>query len=88
MTLERKDVRFKLAPDLHQALAVLAECAQVDIGEFVELVVQREVVRRCMEASLISERTARLGITGIARESQGIPGSGRESQGIAGRGRE
>jgi hypothetical protein len=70
--LDRKDVRFKLAPDLHQALSVLAECAQVDIGEFVEMVVVREVLRRLHEASLIHERTARLGIAGNGREPQGM----------------
>ena len=78
MSLERKDVRFKMAPDMHQALTVLAECAQIDIGEFVELVVQREVVRRCHEASVIAERTARLGIAGIGRELPGTSGKGRE----------
>lgn len=77
MSLERKDVRFKLAVDVHGALAVLAECAQVDIGEFVEAIVQREVMRRVHEASVISERAARLGITGSGRESQGTSGSGR-----------
>lgn len=74
MSLERKDVRFKLAPEMHQALAVLADIAQVDIGEFVEMIVQREVVKRCHEASLIADRTARLGISGIGRESQGTAG--------------
>lgn len=74
MSLERKDVRFKLAPDMHQALTVLAECAQVDIGEFVELVVQREVIRRVHEASVIADKTSRLGISGISRETQGVTG--------------
>lgn len=69
MSLERKDVRFKLAPEMHQALTVLADCAQVDIGEFVELIIQREVVRRVHEASVIAEKTSRLGITGSLRES-------------------
>ena len=69
--LDRKDVRFKLSPDMHSALSVLADCAQVDIAEFVELIVQREVVRRVHEASLIAERTARLGITGNVREFHG-----------------
>lgn len=71
MSLERKDVRFKLSPDMHAALTVLAETAQVDIGEFVEMVIEREVVRRVHDAHRIQERTARLGITGIARESRG-----------------
>lgn len=74
MSLDRKDVRFKLAPDLHQALTVLAECAHVDIGEFVEMVVQREVLRRVHEASVIAEAAKRAGIAGIGRESQGTPG--------------
>ena len=74
MSLERKDVRFKLAAEMHQALTVLAECAQVDIGEFVEQVVQREVVRRVHEASVIAERTARLGINGKTGESAGVIG--------------
>ena len=73
--LDRKDVRFKLAPDMHQALTVLAECAQVDIGEYVEMIVQRDVLRRVHEASLIHERTARLGITG---NFSGIAGKVRE----------
>lgn len=68
MSLERKDVRFKLAAELHAALTVLAEIQQVDIGEFVEMVIQREVVRRVNDASVIAERTARLGITGKVRE--------------------
>lgn len=74
MPLERKDVRFKLAPEMHQARTVLAECAQVDIGEFVELVVQREVIRRVHEASVIADKTSRLGISGISRDSQGVTG--------------
>ena len=61
-----------MSQDMHAALTVLAETAQVDIGEFVEMVVQREVVRRVHDARRIQERTARLvGITGIARESRG-----------------
>lgn len=71
MSLERKDVRFKIAHDLHTALSVLAEISQVDIGEFCELIVQREVIRRIHEASVIAERTSRLGITGNNRESTG-----------------
>lgn len=78
MTLERKDVRFKIAPDQHQALTVLAEIAQVDIGEFVEMIVQREVLRRVHDATVIAERCARLGITGNGRESAGTSGRGRE----------
>lgn len=68
MSLERKDVRFKMTHDMHQALSVLAECAQLDIGEFVESIVQREVMRRVHEASVIADKTSRLGLTGRGRE--------------------
>jgi hypothetical protein len=71
MSLERKDVRFKLAPEVHAALTILAECAHVDIGEFVEAIVLKEVERRVHEASVIARRTAQLGISGIVREKQG-----------------
>lgn len=79
MSLERKDVRFKLTVEMHQALTVLAECAQADIGEYVEGVVIREVLRRVHEASVIAQRTAGLGITGKTREDPGTPGNGSYS---------
>jgi len=78
MSLERKDVRFKLAPDMHQALTVLAELADADIGEFVELIVQREVVRRVHEANVVAQRLGRLGISGQGGEK---PGSGSQRGG-------
>lgn len=74
MSLERKDVRFKMDAEMHQALTVLAECAGLDIGVLVEQVVGNEVVRRVHEASVIAERTGRLGITGIGRELPGVTG--------------
>ncbi len=73
--LERKDVRFKLTPDMHEALRVLSEVAQVDIGEFVELIVCRELVRRVHEANVVASKTARLGIAGNHGESTGIAGN-------------
>jgi hypothetical protein len=71
MSLERKDVRFKIAPDMHGALTVLAEVADVDIGEYVEMIVQREVLRRVHEAQSITAKTSRLGLTGNERDSAG-----------------
>lgn len=75
MALERKDVRFKLDPDDHAALSVLADVSDSDIGEFVELIVQREIVRRVHAARVVAERTARLGISG---NLSGKSGSHRE----------
>lgn len=74
MSLERKDVRFKMDPDAHAALSVLADTAGVDIGEFVENVVEREVIRRVHEARVVADRTARLGIAGSSRDGAGKTG--------------
>lgn len=57
---------------MHQALTVLAETAQVDIGEFVEMVIQRKVVRRVHEANVVAQRLGRLGISGQSGEKPGI----------------
>lgn len=77
MALERKDIRAKLDPDLHAALAVLCEVDQLDIGEFVERELVRVIKERVHAATLIAERTARLGISGINRESRGTAGADR-----------
>lgn len=74
MALERKDIRAKLDPDLHAALVVLADIDHLDIGEFVERELVRVIRDRVHAATLIAERTARLGISGNTRES---PGSSR-----------
>lgn len=78
MSLERKDIRAKLDPDLHAALTVLCEVDGLDIGEFVEAVVCRVIRDRVHAATVIADRTARLGITGNRRESPGMSGNGRE----------
>lgn len=77
MSLERKDVRAKLDPDMHTALAVLCEIDQLDIGEFVERELVAVIRARVHAATVIAERTARLGISGNLRESQGTPGNRR-----------
>ena len=68
MSLDRKDVRAKLDPDMHAALHILCEVDQVDLGEFVERELVRVILGRVHAATVIAERTARLGISGNARE--------------------
>lgn len=68
MSLDRKDVRFKLDPNTHAGLAVLADVDQLDIAEWVERVVTQEVKRRVHAATVVAERAARLGISGSGRE--------------------
>lgn len=68
MSLERKDVRAKLDPDMHAALKAIAEAEGLDDGEWIESVLVPEIKRRVHAATVIAERTARLGISGNARE--------------------
>jgi hypothetical protein len=70
MSLDRKDIRAKLDPDLHAALVVLCETDQLDIGEFVERELVRVIRRRVHEAHVIASKTPRLGKTGNVRESE------------------
>lgn len=74
MALERKDIRAKLDPDMHAALSVLCDVDGCDLGEFIEREIVRVVLKRCHAASVIAERTARLGINGNVRESSGVAG--------------
>jgi hypothetical protein len=74
MALDRKDVRAKLDAEMHAALSILCEVDAVDIGEFVERELVKVIRERVHAASVIAERTARLGISGISRESQGVTG--------------
>lgn len=68
MSLERKDIRAKLDHDTHHALTVLADVDRLDIGEWVEAVLVREIERRVHEATLIANRIPRSGKTGSGRE--------------------
>lgn len=68
MSLDRKDIRAKLDPDLHAALHVLCEIDGVDLGEFVERELVRVIRERVHAAKVIAERTACLGISGKSRE--------------------
>lgn len=68
MSLERKDVRFKLDPEQHAALAVLADVEGCEIAELVERMVWKEVMRRVHEATVIATRTSSLGISGKTRD--------------------
>ncbi|HQR22433.1 MAG TPA: hypothetical protein PKV98_16315 [Burkholderiaceae bacterium] len=73
MSLERKDIRAKLDPEWHAALAVVAEADGKDMGEWVEGIVVSELKRRVDEATVIASAVARLGISGKSSEGSGAP---------------
>jgi hypothetical protein len=71
MSLERKDVRFKLDHDVHAALKAIAEQDGVDMGEWIEALLKPAVDKRVRDAIELADRLQRVGITGSGRESGG-----------------
>jgi hypothetical protein len=65
MSVEKKDVRFKLDADDHAGLVLLAEADDVhELATWVERVVVREIRRRIHAATVIAERAKSKGISG------------------------
>lgn len=71
MSLERKDVRLYLDAEVHEALAVLADLGRQEIKELAEQIITAEVIRRVHAATVVAEKTARLGIVRSAPEPAG-----------------
>jgi ATP-dependent Clp protease adapter protein ClpS len=61
MALERKDIRAKLDPEIHEALTVICEADGVEIGEFVESVIEQIVRKRVHDAQLIAAKVPSFG---------------------------
>jgi hypothetical protein len=64
MSLDRKDIRAKLDPEIHEALVVICDADQVDIGAFIEREIETIVRKRVHDAQVIASRVAPLGIAG------------------------
>jgi hypothetical protein len=75
MSLDRKDIRAKLDPEMHNALHILCEVDGIDLGEFIERELVRVIRERVHAATVIAGRAARLGITGNDREPTGTAGN-------------
>lgn len=75
MSLERKDIRAKLDPDVHAALVIVCEEKRLDIGEFIEREIESIVLGLLHDANVLATRTAHLGIAGKPKSKTRI---GRE----------
>lgn len=64
MSLERKDLRLKLDPDDHAALALLAEADESELAVWAERVLVRVIRRRVHGAIQLAKKAERLGIAG------------------------
>ena len=68
MSLERKDVRAKLDPELHSALDEICEQQGTTHADWIESVIAPVLRKRIMETLELAERFQRRGITGSNRE--------------------
>lgn len=68
MSLERKDLRLKLDPEVHAGLDVLSEVDGKQLAELAEEFIAQEVRRRIHAATVIAERAKRLGMAGSGRD--------------------
>jgi len=78
MSLDPKDLRLKLEHEVHAALDALADIEGIGLAEYAEQMLAEHVRRRVHEATVLTDRLARLGITGNRRDSSGKSGRGRE----------
>jgi hypothetical protein len=75
VSLDRKDIRAKLDPDVHKALCLLCEVDKVDLAEFIERELIRIIEARVHAAQYIAAHAPALGFSGKA---SGKAGSARE----------
>lgn len=69
MSLERKDIRAKLDPELHTALKIFADLDGVTEAQFIEDIVVPLLRRRIADAKVAAERLTSAGIFGNNRET-------------------
>jgi hypothetical protein len=73
MSLERKDVRAKLDPEIHEALVKICERDGLDIGEYIEREVAAAVKAELHKYMLSRSKFEGLGLLG---NLSGKPGKG------------
>ena len=71
MSLERKDVRFKLSAEDHARLKAICEIEETDIDDFIEALVVPVVRKRVHAAIELADKLRRAGISSHSREFQG-----------------
>lgn len=82
MSLDRKDLRVYLSPEVHAALVVLADATRLEPAKLVEIEVERFVLERVHAATVIA---ARVDVAGLMRLRPDAPGFGRMCPDDAGR---
>lgn len=68
MSLERKDIRAKLDPDMHAKLKAICDVDGIDMGVFIENLLVPVIEKRVHDAMVLATELQRQGITGNKRE--------------------
>ena len=68
MSLERKDIRAKLDPDMHAKLKAICDTDEIDMGEFIEAVLVPVIEKRVHDAIVLAQALQRAGINGSGAE--------------------
>lgn len=84
MALERKDLRVYFDPEIHQALAALAEIDGIEPGKLAEQAVEEYVLRRVHAAKVVAER---VDVAGLSRIRPVLAGFDRPATAKGGRSR-
>jgi len=74
MSLERKDVRFKLNADTHTQLKAICDLEEIEISDFVEAVLVPVIAKRVHDAIALTDRLQRAGVSGNPRSIRGVAG--------------
>jgi len=68
LSLERKDIRAKLDPDMHAKLKAICDVDGIDMGVFIENLLVPVIEKRVHDAMVLATELQRHGITGNKRE--------------------
>ena len=68
MSLDRKDIRAKLDPELHAALVEICSLDGVEIAEYIESLLVPVIRKRCSDAISLARALREAGFSGTSRE--------------------
>lgn len=82
MSLDRKDLRIYMPPDLHAAVLAMADADRMEPHELCEQVIQRYVVARAHAATVLAQHPAVAGLARIRPVSSGFDRIGPDCGGF------
>lgn len=77
MSLERKDLRVYLDPDIHAGLQILSDQDRIGLSDLVERITRDYVLDRVHAAIVIAEKAERAGLVRMKAVSSGSARKGQ-----------